>query len=295
MCLTPDLATEVTLQPIRRFDMDGAILFADILLVPLALGQHLEFREGEGPVLDKLKDISFLNRLSYDPDRVSAVFETVRRVRGALPDKTTLIGFCGAPWTVACYMVDGNSKQDFTLIKSWVKNQPDNLDKLIRVLIDASEKYLSAQIEAGAECLQIFDSWAGLLSGAGFTRFVVEPTRDLVMRMKKNYPEIPIIGFPREAKDGYAPYIRQTGIDAMSIDPFVDLDFAKNQLQSVKPLQGNLDPEILVRGGEEMKQALTKIMRLFGPKHIVNLGHGVVPQTPPENVAEMVAFVREFR
>jgi len=292
MCLTPELATEITLQPIRRFGMDAAILFADILLIPMALGLNLEFREGEGPVL---QPVGNLDLLSYDETKVLPVFETVRRVKSALDDKTALIGFCGAPWTVACYMIDGNSRNDFAEAKEWMREQPEKLDKLIERLIDASEKYLGAQIEAGAEVLQIFDSWAGLVSGVDFARFVIEPTRELMRRMKKKYPHIPIIGFPRLAGDGYAPYIRQTGVDAMSIDPFVDMVVAKRDWQSVKPLQGNLDPEILVKGGAEMKNALEKMLTVFGPLHIANLGHGVVPQTPLENVGEMVSFVQRFK
>ncbi len=295
LCLTPDLATEITLQPIRRFGLDAAILFADILLVPMAMGVNLQFLEGEGPVLEQQENAASIDYLSYDDQKVSAVFETVRRVAGSLSDKTALIGFCGAPWTVACYMIDGNSQNDFERAKKWAKEQPELLQKLINRLIDASERYLSAQIEAGAEVLQIFDSWAGLLSGADFTRFVVEPTKELVTRLKKNYPHVPIIGFPREAKDGYAPYVRQTGVDAMSIDQSVDLDWAKKELQAIKPLQGNLDPALLVKGGVEMKAGLEKILTTMGPRHIINLGHGVVPQTPVEHVAELVQFVREFK
>lgn len=295
MCLTPDLATEITLQPIRRFDMDAAILFADILLVPMALGQGLEFREGEGPVLDKIETAQDLDQLIYDAERVAPVFETVRRVKQALPDRTTLIGFCGAPWTVASYMIDGNSKQDFALARSWVEHAPEKLDRLMAILVEASESYLSAQIDAGAECLQIFDSWAGLLTGGDFNRFVIEPTRALVTRMKAKYPQVPIIGFPREASSaGYSAYVRQTGIDGMSIDFNVDVNLAKQDWQSVKPLQGNLDPALLVEGGAPMRHALAHIMQTFGPKHIMNLGHGVVPQTPPEHVAEMVKFIREY-
>ena len=295
MCLDSDLATEITLQPIRRFDMDAAILFADILLVPMALGVPLEFCEGEGPVLKKLEDEKSIDALFYESEKVSAVFETVRRVASSLPKKTALIGFCGAPWTVACYMVDGKGKTNFTRTQTWVKEKPELLQKLITRLLDASEMYLGAQIEAGAEVLQIFDSWAGLLSGTAFARFVIEPTQELVARMKKKYPQVPIIGFPREAREGYVPYVRQTGVDALSLDSSVELNFAKRELQSVKPLQGNLDPALLVQGGSEMIKTMENILSTLGPLHIANLGHGVVPESPPEHVTELVRFIQNFR
>ncbi|MDR3423806.1 MAG: uroporphyrinogen decarboxylase [Alphaproteobacteria bacterium] len=294
MCLTPELATEITLLPIRKFDMDAAILFADILLIPLALGLALDFRDGEGPVLQTTPNEKIIDALSYQEEKISSVFETLRRVKLQLPEKTTLIGFCGAPWTVACYMIDGHSRNSFALSKSWVKERPELLKKLISILIDASEKYLGAQIEAGAEAVQIFDSWAGLLSGIDFSRFVIEPTKELVRRLKIKYPLVPITGFPRQAREGYAPYIRQTGIDALSIDQFANLDDAKRDLQSVKPLQGNLDPALLVKGGEEMRNAAGQILTKLGSQHIFNLGHGVLPETPPEHVAELVRFVKEF-
>jgi uroporphyrinogen decarboxylase len=295
MALTPDLATEITLQPIRRFNMDAAILFADILLVPLALGLDLEFRDGEGPILQKVENQHDLETLAYDEEKVSTVFEAVRRVKKELPNQTALIGFCGAPWTVACYMIDGNSKNSFSTAKSWVKGQPELLKQLIDILINASDKYLSAQIDSGAEIIQIFDSWSGLVTDNDFINYVIEPTRELVKRIKRKYPHIPIIGFPREAGENYQPYAQQTGVDALSIDFSVDLEWAKNKLQKIKPLQGNLDPEILVRGGDEMKKELTRILTIFGPIHIANLGHGVVPQTSPEHVADMVQFVQNFK
>lgn len=293
LCLTPDFSTEITLQPIRRFDFDAAILFADILLVPLAMGQRLEFREGEGPYLDPITSQQDIDRLHYNDVIVAAVFETLRRVKPQLPDHTALIGFCGSPWTVACYMIDGNSRHDFKIAKSWTHQHPDLLKNLIHKLVLASEDYLSAQIDAGAEVIQLFDSWAGLIKGDDFERWVVEPTIELVTRLKRKYPHIPIIGFPREAGQDYHHYVRATGVDAISIDQSVDLDFAKHDLQTVKPLQGNLDPDLLVRGGDAMKQELNKIMDKMGMRHIINLGHGVVPQTPPEHVAELVRHVRE--
>lgn len=294
LCLNPVWASEITLQPIRRFDFDAAILFADILLIPFALGQKLEFREGEGPVLEAVSDENSIQRLKYDNQKLIPVYETLDRVKNELAPHTTLVGFCGAPWTVACYMIDGNSRNDFATAKTWVKEKPVLLAQLIDQLIDASEIYLSQQIKAGAEVLQIFDSWSGLLSAEDFRRWVIEPTQKLVKRMKNRYPHIPIIGFPREAGAGYVPYIRETGVDAISIDQHVDLDMAKRDLQSVKPLQGNLDPGLLVKGGDVMRKGLTTIMEKFGSNHIINLGHGVVPQTPTEHVADLVKCVREF-
>ncbi len=296
MCLTPDWATEITLQPIRRFGFDAAILFADILLVPMALGAGLDFREGEGPVLEYIDNQKRIDQLSYDNSKLLAVYETLARVKKELPDNTTLIGFCGAPWTVACYMIDGNSKGGFATSRRWVAEKSPLLDNLIRTLVDASELYLIQQIESGAEVLQIFDSWGGLLQGADFDRYVIQPTADLIRRIKKKYPHVPIIGFPREAlPEDYKLYAMQTDIDAMSIDFNLSLDFAKNTLQPVKTLQGNLSPDLLVEGGANMLKAAEKILTTFGPQHIFNLGHGVVPQTPPEHVGELVKFVQGFK
>ena len=295
LCLTPKWASEITLQPIRRFGFDAAILFADILLIPMALGVKLEFRKGEGPVLPVIEDEKAIACLKLTPEKLAPVYETLRLVKNQLPKETALIGFCGAPWTVAAYMIDGSSRDNFTKAKNWVAHKPKDLAKLIDVLIDASEIYLCAQIEAGAEVLQLFDSWAGLLKPDDFRRWVIEPTQKLVSRVKKKHPQIPIIGFPREAGEGYYAYIRETGVDALSIDQHVDLTYAKRKLQSVKPLQGNLDPELLVKGGTDMKKALDGILKNLGPSHIVNLGHGVVPQTPVEHVAQLVEHVRRYK
>jgi uroporphyrinogen decarboxylase len=295
LCLTPEWASEISLQPIRRFSVDAAIIFADILLVPMALGQKLEFREGEGPLLEPLTDEKSIHSLFFDNNKVLPVYETIVRVKIQLPRTTALIGFCGAPWTVACYMIDGNSRNDFAVTKQWAAQRPELLTTLIDVLVNASEIYLSEQIEAGADVLQLFDSWAGLLQGDAFVRWVIEPTRELIGRLKRKYPAIPIIGFPREAGEGYYSYIRQTGVDALSLDPRVDLHYAKRELQIVKPLQGNLDPAYLVQGNGDMTRALADIMGIMGPRHIINLGHGVMPQTPPENVAALVDFVHSFK
>ena len=291
LCLTPKWATEITLQPIRRFGFDAAILFADILLVPYALGQKLEFRDGEGPVLEQLEN---LYGLKFDITKLANVFETVRSVKTQLPGKTVLIGFCGAPWTVAAYMIDGNSRNDFVRAKQWADEKPELLEKLISVLIDASEAYLGEQVKAGAEILQLFESWAGLHKDIAFDRWIIEPTKELVSRIKKKYPHTPIIGFPRDAGEKYKGYAAHTGVDAVSIDQHVKLDQAQ-ELQKIKTLQGNLDPALLVTGGEEMKRAALAILEKLGPRHIFNLGHGVVPQTPLEHVAELVKIVHGYK
>ena len=292
LCLNPDHATEITLQPIRRFGFDAAILFADILLIPMALGRSLEFREGEGPVLGVIEGQGDIDRLSYDDTKLQPVYETVRRVKKELPKETALIGFCGAPFTVAAYMIDGHSRNNFSATKEWMARKPQLLQNLIDQLIDASEKYLSAQIDAGAEVLQIFDSWAGLaLEGDSFQRWIIAPTKELVRRMRAKYPHIPIISFPREAGPFYADFAAEAGVQGMSIDFNVDLNTAK-AWQKHLPLQGNLDPALLVKGGTDMQIAVQAIINTLGPKHIFNLGHGVVPQTPPEHVGELVKIIR---
>jgi uroporphyrinogen decarboxylase len=295
LCLTPELATEITLQPIRRFPLDAAILFADILLIPYALGQKLEFREGEGPVLEPLRDKKSIDKLHFDTKKYAPILETIDMVKKKLPAETALIGFCGAPFTVAAYMIDGTGKTGFHQARLWARDMPELLDRLIALLIEASEKYLSDQIDAGAEIIQLFESWAGLLSGAKFDRWVIEPTKELVSRLKRTYPHIPIIGFPRQAGDKYLDYASQTNVDALSIDQKVSLKFARETLQPKKLLQGNLDPLLLVKGGQEMKAGIEAILTSLGPQHLFNLGHGVMPETPPEHVAELAALVRAHK
>jgi uroporphyrinogen decarboxylase len=291
LCLTPKRASEITMQPIRRFGFDAAIIFADILLIPYALGQKLEFLEGEGPVLARLEDEKDLLKLRFDENKLMPVYETLKTVQSQLPAETALIGFCGGMWTVAAYMIDGTSRNDFVLAKSWAREKPEHLGQLIALLLDASEHYLCRQIEAGAEILQIFESWAGLHAGQAFERWVIEPTRELVSRVKKKYPHVPIIGFPREAGMHYPDYALKTGVDCVSIDQHVTLDKAR-EWQSIKPLQGNLDPLLLVKGGDDMRRAARAIMDKLGPGHIFNLGHGVVPETPLAHVSELIALLR---
>ncbi len=295
LCFTPELAAEVTLQPIRRFGMDAAILFSDILVVAYALGQELTFREGEGPVLAPVRSVRELRHLpsSHLAERLAPVYRTVERVAASLPAGVALIGFAGSPWTVATYMVEGGSSREFAAVKAWAFADPGGFSELIERLIDATIAYLSGQIAAGAEALQLFDSWAGVLPEEAFRRWVIEPTRRIVAALKEQHPGVPIIGFPRGAGLMYRAYFSETGIDALGLDPFVPLGPARRVLQPLGPLQGNLDPLLLVIGGEAMEKAVGAILEAFrGGPFIFNLGHGIVPETPPEHVARLVELVR---
>ena len=294
-CFDPDLAVEATLQPIRRYETDAAILFSDILVVPYAVGQDVAFKEGEGPVLTPVRDRDAIAALTRGetPDRLAPVMETVRRLRRELPQDVTLIGFAGSPWTVATYMVEGRSSRDFAETKKLAFGEPDTFGSLIDVLVEETSAYLSAQVAAGAEALQLFDSWAGVLSDQAFRDWVIAPTKAIVERLKKNHPAVPIIGFPRGAGASYVSYIEETGVDAVSLDTTVPIDWAARTLQSRVPVQGNLDPILTVAGGDAMLHAADHILDgLKGGPHIFNLGHGFVPETPPEHVAALVAHIR---
>jgi uroporphyrinogen decarboxylase len=295
LCLNPEFATEVTLQPIRRYGMDGAILFSDILIVPWALGQDLSFQEGEGPRLDPVRSTDELaRRLSQArvAERAAPVYETVRRLASALPPETTLIGFAGSPWTVASYMVEGQGSKEYLHIKRWAFGDPVGFGRLIDLLVAATVEYLSAQVAAGAEVLKLFDSWAGVLAPPDFQRWVIEPTRAIVAGVKLRHPGIPVIGFPRGAGQLYVPYAEQTGIDALALDTSVPLDWAMRALPAGLPIQGNLDPIRLVTGGSSLREEATRILAACqGRPHIFNLGHGVVQQTPPEHVSELADLI----
>jgi len=298
LCYNPRLAAEVTLQPVRRFGTDGAILFSDILVIPHALGQHLEFREGEGPWLDPITTEAELARLSSDRihDRLSPVYETVERVRSALPDDVALIGFAGAPWTVATYMVAGRGTPDQAPARDWAYRDPAGFQRLIEMLVDATVRYLDRQVRAGADIVQLFDSWAGGLPESAFERWVIAPTRAIVERLRKLWPDLPIIGFPRAAGAFYEPYVRATGVDVVGLDTGVPLQWAARTLQPMAAVQGNLDPRLPIVGGAAMLDEARRIMEAFSSGgHIFNLGHGFVPQTPPENVAQLADFIREWR
>ena len=290
-CLTPDSAAEVTLQPVRRFDLDAAILFADILLVPHALGQKVWFAEGEGPRLEPVRDMAGLEKLSYRAEMLAPVMQTIKLVRAALPADATLIGFAGAPWTVATYMIEGMGGTDHGTIKALAENDAPFFDRLMDILVEASSAYLIAQADAGAEALQLFESWAATVPDALWTRAVLEPTARIVKAVKARHPQIPIIGFPRGKGALAADYAKATGVNGVGIEQ--DADITAIKVPDNITLQGNLSPELLLEGGEAMRtEARRLVTAMAGKPFIFNLGHGVMQPTPPEHVAELVAAVR---
>lgn len=295
LCFSPELAAEATLQPIRRFGMDAAILFSDILVVPYGLGRAVAFREGEGPVLEKLSTREEAEALQLDRmiERLEPVYAAVERVKTVLPQETALIGFAGAPWTVATYMVEGGGSRDFAAVKRWALADPDAFDVLIDRLAEATIAHLSAQIDAGVEAVQLFDSWAGVLPEAAFRRCVIAPTRRIVQDLRKRHPRVPVIGFPRGAGLMYRAYVAETQVSAVGLDSTVPCEVAHRTLQSQIPVQGNLDPLLLVVGGSAMETAVAAIRASFGAGPFVfNLGHGVLPETPPEHVAQLAELLR---
>ena len=297
LCRNPELATQVTLQPVMRFGLDAAILFSDILMVPLALGRDVRFVEKEGPRLDPIDEagIAALDREDIET-RLAPVFETVARVRDRLDAAKTLIGFCGAPWTVATYMVAGRGTSDQAPARRFAVEQRAAFERLIETLTEASAAYLIGQIRAGADVVQIFDSWAGVLGEEAFEDWSVGPTAEIVRRVKAAAPAARVIGFPKGAGLRLERYVAATGVDGVSIDWTVPLAFARERLQPVVAVQGNLDPLTLVAGGDALDAAVDRVLaELGGGRLIFNLGHGIVPETPPENVARLVARVRGWR
>ena len=297
LCRSPDLATEVTLQPIRRYGFDAAILFSDILIVPDALGQKVSFTEGEGPKLTPLRDCQDFATLGIGNgfrDSVAPIYQTVRQLRQALAPEVTLIGFAGSPWTVATYMVEGGGSKEFLAVKQMAFGDPGLFQSMIDLLVEASFDYLVGQVDQGAQVLQLFDSWAGALPEGEFERWVVEPTRKLVARLKAARPDIKIIGFPRGAGVLAELYAEQTGVDGLSLDSSQRLAWAVERLSPKVTLQGNLDPVLLLTGGAAMRRAVDHILETTkGVPFIFNLGHGILQQTPPEHVGELVALVRQ--
>ncbi len=297
LCYSPEAATEVTLQPIRRYGFDAAILFSDILVIPDALGQSVKFVEGEGPRLEPVRTAEDLKALDGTDalKHLSPVFEAVSEIRAKLPNETALIGFCGAPWTVATYMVGGRGTPDQADARLWAYREPETFTKLIDLLTESSIAYLSKQVEAGVDVLQIFDSWAGSLPEREFDRWVNAPTRRMVEALKAKHPEIPIIGFARGAGANLVHYVNQTGIDGAGCDTAQSMAFARTAFEDRTDLvlQGNLDPLLVVAGGAELDRTVDEILdTMAGRPFVFNLGHGIVPQTPPEHVARLVERIR---
>jgi uroporphyrinogen decarboxylase len=295
-CTTPDLATEITLQPIRRFGMDGAILFSDILILPWAMGQDVQFINGEGPVLAPVRDEAGLGvlDLARAADETAPIMETVRRVRAALPEACTLLGFAGSPFTVACYMIEGGGSRDFAATRTLAYTEPRFFGRLMDTLVEGSVTYLAAQIEAGADAVMLFDTWAGVLPPSEFFRHVVAPTAAIVDELNRRYPHVPVLGFPRLAGTLIPDYAERTGVDCVGLDTSLDAARVAFGLPETVAVQGNLDPMVLIAGGEALaRESVALRDALRGRPHIFNLGHGILPQTPPSHVADLVGLIRQ--
>jgi uroporphyrinogen decarboxylase len=296
LCYNSNLAVEVTLQPIRRFGFDASILFSDILVVPHALGRDLRFEEGRGPLMTPIgaEEIDKLDGKMFHVN-LSPVYETVRRLRAELPNETTLIGFCGAPWTVATYMIAGHGTPDQAPARLFAYRHPEAMKRLLKLLADHSAAYLIRQIEAGADAVQIFDSWSGVLDEASFQAFCVEPVAEIVRQVKAAHPDVPVIAFPKGAGSRYDGYRAATGATALGLDWTVPLAQAQ-RLQRQGPVQGNLDPQRLVAGGRALSEGIDAILDALGAGPLIfNLGHGITPETPIAHVEAMISQVRNAR
>lgn len=296
LCYNPELATEVTLQPIRRYGFDAAILFADILLVPQALGADLWFVTGEGPRLSTITTQAELDQLRPVSDiheTLNPIYETVKNLSSALPKETTLIGFAGAPWTVATYMIAGRGTKDQGPAHALRSENRPVFEALLDRIAEATVEYLSAQIDAGAEVVKLFDSWAGSLKGAAFDRYAVEPAKWIIAELKKRHPDIPVIAFPREAGHGYVGFADRTGADCVAVDDSVDVEWVAKNVQVDGCVQGNLKSSHMVTGGQALVDETRRIVQALnnGP-YIFNLGHGITPDADPDNVQRMIDTIR---
>lgn len=296
LCYNPELAAEVTLQPIRRYGFDAAIMFADILLLPQALGADVWFVTGEGPRLSTVtsaQDFDKLSGVDGIHETLNPIYETLKILTSELPKETTLIGFAGAPWTVATYMIAGRGTPDQGPAHALKDTDRETFTKLINLITEGTISYLSAQIEAGAEVVKLFDSWAGSLKGADFDDFALAPTKRIIGALKAKYPNTPVIVFPREAGQNYIGFAKATGADCISIDTKVDLAWAAKELQKDGCVQGNLDPKLMVQGGDKLISETKRIKEaLSGGPHIFNLGHGITPDADPANVDVMLRALR---
>ena len=292
-CYRPDMACAATLQPIERFAMDAAIVFSDILVVPDAMGVEVSFVEGRGPVVVPVRDADGVAALRPEAvvERLAPVYETLRMVARALPADCVLIGFAGAPWTLATYLIEGGSSRDFALSKRWAASDAEGFARMLEALVTATVEHLVAQVEAGAEVVQIFDSWAGAVPAAAFERCCLAPVAKIVAQLKTRCPGVPVIAFPRGAGINYQGYAAATGVDCVSLDSGVPVGWGARL--DATAVQGNLDSQTLVVGGKRMREEVDGILSVMtGRGFVFNLGHGVVPETPVENVAELVSLVR---
>jgi len=297
LCFNSDFATKATLQPIQRFDMDAAILFSDILVVPYAMGQNLSFVQGEGPKLGKFSNIDSFREieLSNFDKKLSPIYETIRKVKNNLAENKTLIGFAGAPWTVACYMVQGYGDKEFNFVKKYAYQNIEDFDVLINILVEKTSHYLIQQISNGVDTVQIFDSWAGLLPEDFFERWVINPTSKIVENIHRQFPGFPIIGFPKGAGMLYSDYAEKTGVYGVSLDQFTSMEIAVDSFGSKVTLQGNLDPVILLAGGKILEESIIKILDTTkNNPFIFNLGHGVIKETPIEHIEQLARIVKRY-
>jgi uroporphyrinogen decarboxylase len=298
LCFTPDFATEVTLQPIRRFGFDAAIIFSDILVIPYALGRDVRFEVGEGPRLDPLDTVEKIASLATQADfgKLQPVYEALRRVRNELAPEVTLIGFCGAPWTVATYMVAGQGTPDQAPARMLAYRHPDAFAKVIDVLVENSVEHLVGQLKAGADCVQIFDTWAGVLPPREFQRWSIAPTARIVEGVRAKIPDAKIIGFPRGAGALLPAYVGATGVDGVSIDWAAEPSLIREHVQSKVAVQGNLDPLALIAGGAALDRAVDDVLSNYAQGRLIfNLGHGILPETPIAHVEQMIQRVRGYR
>jgi uroporphyrinogen decarboxylase len=298
LCFTPEYATEITLQPIRRFNFDAAIIFSDILVIPHALGRSVRFEAGEGPRLDPLDTPEKAAMLSSRADfaKLEPVYEALRRVRRELDARTALIGFCGAPWTVATYMVAGQGTPDQAPARMMAYRHPEAFERIIDVLVENSIQYLVGQLKAGADCLQIFDTWAGVLPPREFARWSIEPARRIVEGVRKEFPGAKIIGFPRGAGAMLPNYAEATGVDGVSIDWAAEPSLIRERVQNRVAVQGNLDPLALIAGGAALDRAVDDVLENYASGRLIfNLGHGILPETPIAHVEQMIRRVRAYK
>jgi uroporphyrinogen decarboxylase len=295
LCFDPKLAAEVTLQPLRRFGFDAAILFSDILVIPHALGQRVSFAEGEGPRLEAIEDPAALGRLRRDLDQkcLEPIYETISRVKGELPPSVAFIGFCGAPWTVATYMIAGAGTSDQAPARLFAYRFPEAFAELVDILVAASASYLIRQFAAGVEAVQIFDTWAGILPTGEFERWCINPCARIIERVRKEIPDAKIIGFPRGAASSLPHFLNSVAVNAVGIDWMAESGFVRERIQPLRPIQGNLDPLVLMAGGVALDRSIDAILEAFasGP-FIFNLGHGILPDTPIAHVERLLARVR---